>query len=94
MEQPHGQFLLGVIAIGLAGYAIWRFVQSIEDTENKGSDTKGIDLRIGYAAIGFIYASLAVPARSDLPHAEWCLAWLVDFCCKPLGVRARARRGA
>ncbi len=62
LEQPYGQFLLGVIAIGLAGYAIWRFVQSIEDTENKGSDAKGIALRIGYAAIGLIYASLAYSA--------------------------------
>lgn len=62
LEQPYGKFLLIAVAIGLSGYAVWRFVQAIEDTENKGSDAKGLARRIGYAAIGLIYASLAFSA--------------------------------
>ena len=58
-DLPGGPFLLGFIAFGLLGYIIWRFVQAIRDTENKGSDAKGLGRRIGYAASGLLYASLA-----------------------------------
>lgn len=62
LSQPYGQFLLGAVAIGLIGYSLWRFVQSFKDTENKGSDAKGIAIRIGYAVIGLLYAGLALTA--------------------------------
>jgi hypothetical protein len=58
-DLPGGPFLLGFIAFGLLGYIIWRFVQAVRDTENKGSGAKGIGRRIGYAASGLLYASLA-----------------------------------
>jgi hypothetical protein len=60
--QPYGKYLLGAVAIGLAGYALWRFVQAFADTENKGSGAKGIAIRFGYAVIGVIYAGLAFSA--------------------------------
>ena len=60
MSQPHGKYLLGAVAIGLAGYSLWRFVQALKDTEDKGSGIKGIAVRIGYAVIGVIYAGLAL----------------------------------
>jgi hypothetical protein len=62
IEQPYGRVLLGAVAIGLASYALWRVVQAINDTENKGSDAKGVAMRVGYAFIGLIYASLAYSA--------------------------------
>ena len=62
LSQPYGKYLLGAVAIGLAGYALWRFVQAVNDTENKGSGAKGIAVRIGYAVIGVIYAGLAFSA--------------------------------
>lgn len=60
--QPYGKYLLGAIAVGLAGYALWRLVQAVKDTENKGSGAKGIAVRIGYAVIAVIYAGLAFSA--------------------------------
>lgn len=60
--QPYGKYLLGAVAFGLAGYALWRFVQAVKDTENKGSGAKGIAVRLGYAAFGVIYAGLAFSA--------------------------------
>ena len=45
--QTYGKFLLGAIAVGLAGYAVWRFVQAVKDTENKGSGIKGMAVRFG-----------------------------------------------
>lgn len=60
--QPYGKYLLGAVAVGLAGYALWRFVQAVKDTENKGSGAKGIAIRLGYAAIAIIYIGLALSA--------------------------------
>lgn len=62
VNQPFGQFLLALVAIGLIGYVIWRFVQAIKDPENKGTDAKGLAQRLGYAVNGLIYASLALSA--------------------------------
>ena len=62
ITQPLGEFLLGIVAVGLLGYVLWRFVQAIKDPENKGTDTKGILQRVGYAINGIIYAGLALSA--------------------------------
>jgi len=62
LTQPFGKLLLALVAIGLIGYVLWRFVQAIKDPENKGTDAKGLAQRIGYAINGLIYASLAVSA--------------------------------
>ncbi len=62
LTQPFGKFLLAVVAIGLLGYVLWRFVQAIKDPENKGTDAKGILQRIGYGISGIIYAGLALSA--------------------------------
>ena len=62
LSQPYGKYLLGAVAVGLVGYALWRFVQAVKDTESKGSGAKGIAVRIGYAVIGVIYAGLAFSA--------------------------------
>ena len=59
-QQPFGRFLLGLIALGLIGYVVWRFVQAAMDPENKGSDAEGIMKRTGYAASGLVYALLAL----------------------------------
>jgi multisubunit Na+/H+ antiporter MnhC subunit len=62
VTQPFGKFLLGLVAIGLLGYALWRLVEAIMDPENKGTDAKGIIQRLGYAGNGLIYAALALTA--------------------------------
>ena len=59
-NQPFGQTILVVVALGLACYAFWRFVQSIGDPEGIGKDKKAIVKRIGYFVSGCIYLSLAV----------------------------------
>jgi len=56
------QILLVLIAIGLFGYALWRFVQGILDPENKGNDAKGLVKRGAMVASGFIYGGLALLA--------------------------------
>jgi hypothetical protein len=59
VSQPFGQILLGIVAVGLVGYALWRLVEAAIDPENYGSDAKGIGKRAGYAISGIIYGALA-----------------------------------
>jgi Domain of Unknown Function (DUF1206) len=62
LSQPYGQVMLGVIAAGFVGYMLWRLMQAIADTENKGSDANGLITRLGYAMSGLIYGGFAVTA--------------------------------
>ena len=89
LSKPFGKYLLGAIAIGLAGYALWRFVQAVKDTENKGSGAKGIAVRIGYIAIAIIYIGLAFSAvqlvlgsggasKGDSAPKEWTATLLAQ----------------
>ncbi len=61
-EQPFGKILLGILAIGLLCYVIWRFIQAFKDPEDKGTDKKAIFTRIGYAASGVVYGILTFEA--------------------------------
>lgn len=62
VRAPFGRFLLAAVTVGLIGYALWRFVQAALDTENKGTEAKGIGARTLYAGIGLVYTSLALSA--------------------------------
>ncbi len=62
LKQTGGQIMLGVIAIGLICYCIWRGIQAFADSENKGSDAKGLSSRARYLFSGLVYGSLAVAA--------------------------------
>jgi len=59
-EQPFGRFLVILIGIGLAGYAIWRIYQALVDPTNEGDDKTGTAKRIGYFVSGAIYGTLGV----------------------------------
>lgn len=61
-EQPFGKVLLLAIAAGTAGYTIWRFTSALMDDEHRGSDAKGIGIRLGSFGRGLIYAVFAVEA--------------------------------
>ena len=60
--QPFGRIMLGFVAIGLAGYAVWRLVQVVADPDGAGRDAKGIASRIGHGGAGLAYAALAFTA--------------------------------
>jgi hypothetical protein len=63
---PFGQILLGLTAIGLACYAVWRLVMATLDLKDEGGDTEGTVKRIGYAASGFVNLALAFYAAQIL----------------------------
>lgn len=60
--QPSGQILLAFIAFGLVGYVILRFLQAINDSRDKGTDAKGLLIRLGYMLSGIAYISVATNA--------------------------------
>ena len=70
---PFGQLLLLAITAGLAGYALWRVLQAVFDTENQGRGLSGLWARASYVAAGLAYFGLALSAAElldDLPEAD------------------------
>jgi Domain of Unknown Function (DUF1206) len=90
VQAPFGRVLLAALALGFAGYAAWRFVQAIRDTESKGTDLMGVLNRLVYACIGATYGALALSAfdlarghaasggdSGDAAAQDWT-AWLLS----------------
>lgn len=61
-KQTFGNILLILMALGLASYAAWRFIQAVKDPENIGDDKKGKAKRTGFFFSGLLYLGLAVLA--------------------------------
>jgi hypothetical protein len=64
--QPFGRVLLGVLALGLAGYALWRLAQALFDRENAGDGPKGVAKRAGQVVRAAWYGFLCVLTVSTL----------------------------
>ena len=69
VEMPFGNLLLLAIAIGLAGYTLWRIVQALLDTEHKGTELKGLWARGAYLISAGVYATLTLTAARMLMEA-------------------------
>lgn len=61
-KQPFGNALLLLMGLGLTCYASWRFIQSISDPENIGSDGKAKAKRAAFFVSGLLYLGLAALA--------------------------------
>jgi hypothetical protein len=59
-HQPFGRVLLALIAVGLSGYSIWRFIEGVQDTEHKGSDAMGLLGRAAAVLSGLLNGALSV----------------------------------
>ncbi|QIN81645.1 DUF1206 domain-containing protein [Rubrobacter tropicus] len=57
---PLGRVLLGLVALGLLGYAVWRLFQGVLDPENEGRDAKGVVKRSDHVVNGLFHVALAV----------------------------------
>lgn len=56
------RILLALVAVGLIGYALWRFVQAVLDPEGLGRDAKGMVKRGAMLVSGLVYSGLALTA--------------------------------
>lgn len=59
---PFGEVLLIALAVGFAGYAVWRFAQAFLDRDDEGSGPKALAKRASYVARGLLYLGSAVLA--------------------------------
>jgi hypothetical protein len=65
-HQSYGQWVLVLVVVGLAGYALWGFVRAILDPLGHGNDAKGLIDRAGFLFSGISYALLAIGAAQTL----------------------------
>jgi hypothetical protein len=59
LHQPFGRVMLAVVALGMIGYVLWRFVSAVTDSEHRGSDMKGLALRAASVFRGLAYSAMA-----------------------------------
>jgi hypothetical protein len=92
LDQPFGEMLLALIALGLFCFAGWRILQALFDADGYGNDIKGLARRAVYGAAAMFYAgfgSLAVSmllggdsgGSGDAAVRDWT-AWAL---AKPFG---------
>ena len=65
-QQPLGHWLLVAVAIGLAGYSLWRFVQAFFGSGPEGGGDHSMLGRVVAASSGLAYAALCLLAVSIL----------------------------
>lgn len=66
VQQPLGQVMLTIVAIGLFSYTAWRFTDAFMDLENEGDDAEGYASRAGQFMSGVTHAFLGVSAVTIL----------------------------
>jgi hypothetical protein len=86
--QRFGDLMLGVVAVGFVGFALWRAVQALRDFDGHGRSLKGLVVRAGLLGSSVLHLSLAIAAASiifhlgsnvgsgDQEYADWS-AWLL-----------------
>jgi len=55
VRQPFGRILVLLLAVGFAGYAVWRFVEAAVGPPDEDDPRKAMFKRVGYAARGVLY---------------------------------------
>ena len=60
LDEPYGEALIWALAIGLVAYALWRWAQSLADTDRRGNDAKALAVRAGIFGSGVANLLLAV----------------------------------
>ena len=61
-DAPFGKAALAIIALGLAGYAVWRMTEALANPAALGSDAKDVFRRVAHGVRGVIYGALAFAA--------------------------------
>jgi uncharacterized protein DUF1206 len=55
-----GKFVLIVMVVGLAAYAVWGLVRAIFDPLHRGSDASGLMARLGFVTSAVSYGAIAI----------------------------------
>ncbi len=97
-QAPFGKLLLVLVAAGLVGLVLWRFIQAIQDVDGHGRTGEGIIKRVALGISGMIYAGLLAATLRLLmgrPSAggSGTQAWTARVMEAPLGRAAVATAG-
>ncbi|HEX8362573.1 MAG TPA: DUF1206 domain-containing protein [Longimicrobium sp.] len=57
LQRPGGKFMLGLLAMGLVGFSVWRFVEAGLDPEHDGAGKRAL-----FALSGIVHVGLALTA--------------------------------
>jgi fumarate reductase subunit D len=82
VRQPLGRVLVLGLAIGFAGYALWRLIEAAVGPGDEDDARKAMAKRVGYAARGLLYAGFSWTAAkmfvrstngasNSNPQADW-----------------------
>ncbi|GJE15913.1 DUF1206 domain-containing protein [Methylobacterium marchantiae] len=89
---PFGAILVGLIALGLFGFSLWRFVESITDADRHGTNAKGLAVRAAHfgsgivaAGLGFTAASLALGLGRRASGGDGMQDWTAWLLARPFG---------
>lgn len=92
VDEPLGQAFLGVIALGLFGYVVWRAVAAVRDPENRGTGA-----RVFFAISALVYGLLAVEAVLLAVGAGGATGsdhWIARLVARPFGLLLLGLAGA
>ena len=88
-KLPVGEFLVPFIAVGLAAYALWRFIQAVADPDRQGRTMKGLVVRTGRVVSGIGYSALALfaarLASGTAEDGQGQTNWAVQMLKEPIG---------
>ena len=92
LEQPLGEALLGVVALGFVGFAIWRALQAFLDADHLGREPKALAKRAIYVFTALVYLGLAAGTVSIMLGTDDGMGgdqsardWTAFLMAKPLG---------
>lgn len=97
---PMGRILLGLIAVGLLGYALWRGIAAFLDPERRGTKPKALAQRAGDFGKAVLHIGLALAAirvlQGGVAHESGSTArgWSAELLSHPGGVVVLAAIGA
>ena len=101
LDRPFGWVALSLIAVGLAGYALWCLVLAVDDPERRGRDWKGLRQRFVHlckavvhlglvaVAVGLVVGVAVSDARNDAIEQ-----WTARLMSLPLGIWIVGATGA
>jgi len=69
-REPYGKATILALAVGFAGYALWRLVQAALDRDHEGTGAKGIAKRLVHFAKAVLYGASSVAAFALLAGAS------------------------
>ena len=60
LDKPFGRTVLLLMAIGLAGYSLWRITSGIIDSDRRGRDAMGLAKRAAAIVSGVVYGAVLI----------------------------------